>query len=87
MRHRVSECETLGRFARILVEEWLGSTITTQKSIVPGRMGRGIEMVTPIFHQNAEESFNMGIVKLKRLITYLCHDMAFAKGLYCVIRK
>ena len=85
LRHRVSECDTFGSFARNVAKEWFNSTgRVLSNSTAPSSTGV-LNNIRPMFARNSSERLNSGPAKTKRLNTHIGHATVTAQRAYCVL--
>ena len=80
--HRVTQCDTFGKFARQLEKEWSEHKSRGADGIT--RVGDKAT-IKPAFVRRAAERYNLGPAKARRLHKNLPHDTVSANRAYCVL--
>ena len=85
VRHRVTQCESFGAFARKLAKEWFEECKSGNAEEMDVEMDRDGKTCKPLFARNAGERYNLGTHMARRLNRRIQHKKISGPSTYCVL--
>ncbi|CDF34407.1 unnamed protein product [Chondrus crispus] len=85
LRHKVTQCESFGFFARQLAKEWVDTFHAKQDDEFGTEEEIESESIKPMFRRKAADRYNIGTHKARRLNRRIVHKKVSGTSTYCVL--